>query len=713
MDINEFHQDWLNNIRIEGDQASMSHYDVFFNEAVEQLVDSEELHEDALNNIEHFEGVGHRNARMMMDSYCFDPVDNSCTVLVNYFSDLDEKTSITNSDVDRLYGYMARLVESSIDGYISDPYNKYEISSAAYRFADELKRKFLLGEIVKFRFYIITDCVISNRIKVLKKEPINGCQVDLSIWDLNRFFDVFKSKQGKEELDVDTTSEVGGGIKCIEAVKCDKYDSYLAVISGKFLAETYINYGSRLLEGNVRSFLSIRGKINKGIRYTILNDPDMFFTYNNGIAITATEVDLGRGEDGGVVITRIKDLQIINGGQTTASVANALIQDKAEEMLKKLYIPAKITVLANPEDAEEVVPRISRYANSQNKVDEADFFSNSPYHIKLEEFSRKIPAPAVDGKQYQTYWFYERARGQYGQEQMKMSRSDRQKFQTKNPKNQLLKKVDVAKYLNTYDYLRPDYVSKGAQTNMRYFAETIVKLVEKDNRLSWVNEQYYKNLIAKAIIFKSTEALVSRQRWYQEVKAYRANVVTYSIALIREVIEEKYSKRAINLQRIWGAQKLYPEFERQLEKTTKEVFDFITRDNELTHNVTEWCKKDECWKRAIKEDFDLLPEFVDTLITKRYEEENIGDAIRDEEENNSLDDMLKVTKQTSEYWSRFLKFCQKEQLTRYVENGCIMVAANRDRTGRYPSEKQCGVIMKVYRRLKKDNILPQDLKMVL
>ena len=712
MDIDEFHQSWVNDVQVESANNMSSPHFEFINDAVSRLVDSEELNEDAQNNIDHFEGIGHRNAKIAIDSYCYDPVDDSFTLILNDFSaDSSQVTTITNTDIDALYKSMARLVEASVDGYIIDPNNHYEDSTSGYRLANEINMRFKKKEISRFRFYIITDHILSNRVKVIKKDPIEKIPVDLSVWDLNRFYNIYVSLRGKEDLDIDTTEEVGGGIKCIEAASCDKYKSYLATLSGKFLADIYLQYGSRLLEGNVRSFLSIRGKINKGIRLTILNNPDMFFTYNNGIAITATDVETKRDHDGSLRIVRIKDMQIINGGQTTASVANALIQDGAQENLERLFVPAKITVLASPDLAEEVVPRISRFANSQNKVDEADFFSNHPYHVKLESFSRTVPAPAVDGNQYQTYWFYERARGQYGQEQMKLTRAERKNYQTRNPKNQLLRKVDIAKYINTFD-CRPDLVSRGAQTNMRFFAEDITQRAARDDGMAWLNKKYYTDLIAKAIVFKATEKIVSNQAWYQEVKAYRANTVTYALAMISEAIQRQYPDLSIDWQRIWNAQAIYPEFEKQIIRTTKEAYDFITRDDRPTQNVTEWCKKDDCARKAFALDIRLNDDFVDTLVSKEDEKQDSKSAEKDQKETNKLSDTVTVSRQSSKYWNDLLAYCQKEKLTSYMENGCMMAAANYERSGRLPSDKQCAIIMRAYRRLENTDSLPADLKIL-
>ena len=259
------------------------------------------------------------------------------------------------------------------------------------------------------------------------------------------------------------------------------YTSYLAVINGKLLADMYIKYGSRLLEGNVRSFLSVRGKINKGIRNTIRDHPELFFAYNNGIVVTATDIEV-KNTSTGLKIKKFTNLQVINGGQTTASIANAVLQDNAEDKVNCINVPMKLTVV-NAQRANEMIPNIARYANSQNKVDESDFFSNSPFHVRIEELSRKVYAPPANGIPYETIWFYERAKGQYTQEQMKLTKSEKRNYIKLRPKKQVIKKIDLAKYLMSYNQL-PHIVSKGNQYNMRVFADKIEKIWKKDNTIS-------------------------------------------------------------------------------------------------------------------------------------------------------------------------------------------------------------------------------------
>lgn len=689
MNLEDFRSEWISDLRVAAEANQSDPHSEFVLDAVDRLSEAEEV-----ENVEigYFEGVGRKNTKMMIDGYAFDAVDKSCVLLISDFSNNDEIETLTPSDIDRLYNRMRYLVEASLDGFIVD--SGFEESSSGFMFATEAKRMFDNGEIAKFRFYILTDKRLSERVKNIKKDPISGKRVDLNAWDINRFYSLFSSSQGKEEIEIDASAIVGGGIPYVSATKGEDYSAYLAVVPGQFLADIYLEYGSRLLEGNVRSFLSIRGKVNKAIRGTILQNPDLFFAYNNGIAATATDIKT-EFRDGKHLITEIKDMQIINGGQTTASIANAVLQDKAD--LSNIFVPMKLSVVDH-DKAKEMIPNISRSANSQNKVDEADFFSNHPYHIRLEEYSRKILAPPIDGNQYQTAWFYERARGQYVQEQMKLTRAERKRFQVKNPKAQLLRKVDVAKFINSYEQ-RPHIVSRGAQFNMRNFAELINKQWNPTDQNISFNEYYWKKLIALGILFKSTEKIVSAQQWYQEVKAYRANIVTYSIAVIMHQIEKKHPNKTLDFLRIWNAQVLTSELETQIIKTTREVFDFITRDDRTTLNVTEWCKKEDCWKRAKDYSFTLLEDFVETLVDTSEEQEEKEVAKKEQKVNNQIDAEIELINLGADYWRKVLAFGRNDRLLSEMEDGLLSVAASFDTTGRIPSDKQAKLIMQIRNRL--------------
>jgi hypothetical protein len=305
------------------------------------------------------------------------------------------------------------------------------------------------------------------------------------------------------------------------------------VISGVQLAAIYDKWGARLLEQNVRVFLQAGGGVNKGIRSTLMNEPQMFFAFNNGLTATAEDIQLETGPEG-LIITSLRNLQIVNGGQTTASIHAA--SRKKEADLTGVAVQMKLSIIA-PEKIEDLVPKISEFANTQNKVNAADFFANHPFHVRIEGFSRDVWAKARGGGSKDSKWFYERARGQYADARALLTESARKKFDAdfpnKAPNKQLITKTDLAKYLMVWEG-EPQTVSLGAQKNFAKFAAAVGSRWDKNP--NQFNERYYKHAIAKAIIFRSVDSLVLRDK---SLEAQKANIVAYATAKLGQIVSEQ------------------------------------------------------------------------------------------------------------------------------------------------------------------------------
>ena len=106
----------------------------------------------------------------------------------------------------------------------------------------------------------------------------------------------------------------------------------------------------------------------------------MFFAYNNGITATAENIETVESPNG-LLLTGMRNFQIVNGGQTTASIHAALRNKEVD--LDRVFVQMKLSIV-NTDRAQEIVPKISEYANTQNRVSAADFFSNHPFHIRTE-----------------------------------------------------------------------------------------------------------------------------------------------------------------------------------------------------------------------------------------------------------------------------------------------------------------------------------------
>jgi hypothetical protein len=473
-------------------------------------------------------------------------------------------------------------------------YSQLEEASSAYDMALRLWEA--RGQIDRVRLFYVTDGKTS--VGAVPDETIDGIGYTSHVWDLVRLQRASTSGRTREPISVRFSDLGFDPVPCIVAPhEGADYEAYLAIIPGQLLAEMYLRYGPRLLERNIRSFLQVRGKINAGIRQTIQREPHHFLAYNNGISVTASGVGIQGRAPHATSIDRIDDLQIVNGGQTTASLYAAWRRDKAD--LSGIAVAAKVTVVP-PQLLDEFVPAISRYANSQNRINEADFAANDPFHVAIERYSRATWAPSKTGGQLQTKWFYERARGQYQDELAREETPARQRqFRLVYPPAQRFTKTDLAKFEHAWLQL-PHVVSLGAEKNFKEFA---IRLKERMGTTT-VDQQFYQRVISKAILFKRTERIVSSF----DFGGYRANIVAYTIALLSH-----RSAQRVDLDGIWTGQQTSDALDEAIGQLAVAVQRSITNPPG-GRNVTEWCKKEQCWDRVRELDVSLPSSLTAELI---------------------------------------------------------------------------------------------------
>lgn len=695
MNVQEYKQLLLDDFTAsaEANQTSPSQEFIYF--AVDMFNDTEEVY-DMIPC--YFQGVGQNGRKILIDGYAYEESDKSYTFFVSKFDMSDDLVTITQTEIDGYVKAMSAFVENSLNRYIQ---KNTDISCEGNQVADTLWRRYNAGAVSKFKFYILTNSILSERVKTIKDKNLLEKTVEINVWDIQRFYNTDVNNRQKEPIYIDICKYCNGkGIPAIKAFDDgEEYTSYLAVIPGELLATIYDEFGSRLLEGNVRSFLSASGKVNKGIKETILKTPKYFFTYNNGIATTASDIET-RLTDNGLEIISIKDLQIINGGQTTASLLNTKINYKNETHLEDICVAMKLTVIKS-NDFSKMVENISRCANSQNKVSDADFFSNSAFHVRFEQLCKQNPAPAVNGNQYQTHWFYERARGSYKQEQMKLTKAQRDKFGLLNPKTQLITKTDLAKFMNSY-YQLPHQVSKGAQKNMKAFAEKVLKIEESS--MDNINEYFFKQAIALAIIFRTLESDISKSEWFPEGSGYRANIVTYTIAKLFYSLEKQCKKSQLDFNLIWNKQRVYPELKRVLNEIAKLTFDYINRPDRMLMNISEWCKKDDCWKGFQEVPYTLPEYFVSTLLSAGEAKDIQREAKKDQRLTNQINAENKVVELTAAYWERLMNKAKEFGICNVIEEGDLRIAIRMEKTGRPPNSVQAKRLLQFREKCSKEGI---------
>lgn len=642
--------------------------------------------------IEGFEFCHFRAQRgLRVDGYWFND-EGGLDLFIADFDCRAELASLTQTDVVTIFKRVTNFFEASKERAL---YHELEETSPEYGLARQIfDRKGLIRQV---SFFLVSERTLSDRLQALDDNEIAGVHASYHIWDMSRLQRQRSSRGHKEALDIDLEQMFGEGLPCLPAhLSSDSYPSYLIVIPGEILASLYEKYGARLLEQNVRSFLQARGKVNKGIRTTLLTEPNMFFAYNNGITATAQEVET-RSNSEGLEIIRLKDLQIVNGGQTTASLFHTRRKDKAS--LGSVFVQMKLSVI-DREDSETIVPRISEYANTQNRVNAADFFSNHPFHIRMEEFSRRIWAPAQQGAQRETKWFYERARGQYADAQSKLTPAEQRRFKAENPKHQMFTKTDLAKFENVWDD-HPKWVNLGAQKNFARYAARIGKEWVKSQ--DGFNEFYYKRSIARGIIFRGTEKLVSDQPWYNG--GYRANIVAYALAAINECASRR--DKSVDFIRVWNTQTVFPQLLDAIAISAKFVNQTISNPPPGISNISEWAKKEACWQRIqsrLDELDELLPDsFVPDLVSKEEMRGELKSARKTQQIDDGIDAQRRVFEVPVDQWSAILDDGVKKKLLTPKEVGILRVA--QQIPAKIPTERQCSILLDVLDKAVSEGII--------
>ena len=528
-----------------------------------------------------FEGKsGRGNAKI--NGYAFDDEEGRLDLFTTIYNDTDKPVTVGRTEIRQAVEQALRFFTGSLSGLGKE----LEASSRAAEIANQIAA---MREAIKdIRIHVLMDGV--STAKKLEPEEVQGRKVRVEIWDIERLFRGMQAGTPRDEIEIDFVNQYGGGIPCLAAPPEPDYQGYLAIIPAELLYRLYDDYGAQLLELNVRSFLSARGKINAGIRKTLRENPGRFLAYNNGIVITADHLALESQDARHPVITAARGLQIVNGGQTTASIHRARKVDGAD--ISTVFVSAKITVV-DPAKHELFVKEVSRYANTQNVIQIADFSANDPFHVELERLSQRIWCPGEQGR-----WFYERARGQYQVEKAKASASASRKraFESQTPPFRRFIKTDVSKYEHSWAQ-KPHFVSLGAQKNFDMFMQYL-----RTDRRDWLpDDLYYRQLVSKAILYRAIEKVVRKEKF----PAYRANIVTYLMSYLVH-----RSGTQLDLDAIWRNQDITDPL-RDLVRTWSHNISSEIISGAAGRNVTEWCKKEKCWEHISSLQLDMpddLPE---------------------------------------------------------------------------------------------------------
>ena len=570
MDLPDFLRELQTDVRAQLAEGALYPEDVFSDKVMAHMAEIGMTFEPALCRVTCKVG----NANLRLSGYALSDDQDQLDLFVSLYDGVDVPTPVPDSEtktaVEQCIRFLALCAEGKMAQKLDDTHDARSLAETIQAIYDDLEQ---------VRVFVLTDKVA--KAKNFKTRDIGGKAVRLEVMDIERLHRHLSEGKPRDELVVDFVEVSGGPLPCVYVPgEKDDYDYALTAIPGEALRLLYEKFGARLLEANVRSFLSVKTakSVNAGIQNTLRTAPSRFMAYNNGIVIVADEMHFGKPEDSATGISWLKGLQIVNGGQTTASLYFAK-RKYPETDLSRVRVPAKIIVMRTQDPVKEdaLVSDISRFANSQNAVRQSDLSANKPFHIEIERLSRDVYCP--DGV---SRWFYERAAGSYSTMLARDGATPAKLKALKDaiPSARRITKTDMAKYINAWDK-KPDIVSLGSQKNFDRFIDSITGQDGAEARLP--TKEDYKVMIAKAKLFRDTQKLVRPM-----FQAFQGNVAAYVIAVLADKLGDR-----IVLDRIWARQAASTELTAQIAIWAREV-------NEVLHRtaggrmISEWAKKPEC-----------------------------------------------------------------------------------------------------------------------
>ncbi len=476
-------------------------------------------------------------------------IDLFLTVLVNP----EKSNTLPKSEIERHFKWMEKFFERSQSGTMFSRIT--DKHSDLYQIAQLINSS---EKVDSVRMFLMTNAIAPANFEIDEKETDEGTIMEYHLWDVKRIKKHDDILRGKEPVVVDFEDRGFNPLPCIKMPDVsDRVECYLTIIPGEILSKIYNQYHQHILEQNVRTFLQFKGASNKGIRDTLIGhiptaaqrakgdkkrdaEPDMFFSYNNGISTTATDIEVVDTEQG-LVITKITDWQIVNGGQTTASISAVMkMKNTDPEMIKQVFVAMKVSVIKDKETKEDLVPRISQFANTQSAVKKSDFGINEPFLQELEQQSRTVWVKNSMNKEI-SKWFFERTRGQYlDKAKHTSSFKEEREYYEEYPKAQMFDKTTLAKCVMSWEQ-EPHVVCKGGEACYTAFFK---KMVQTKARF---DEKLYMQTVGKLILFRTIDAYYGKDGI--NLAGYKANMVAFTMSVLSKV-----TNKAIDFESIWYQQ---------------------------------------------------------------------------------------------------------------------------------------------------------------
>ena len=597
----DFYEQFLLEISNESIDSGSTPQEVFFNRVTDLLIEEGDI-KDAIY-------APFLRTGLQFNGYGGNPLEDNrkLTIFLSEFTQSEELEGLYSKDLDALL----KRGTNFISKITSREFLQIEESNPVFSAIQTLSVKMdLLSQI---RIIILTNKLIKIRSDSIKAPMIGEIKAQIGICDYERIKQLESGIEEKPEIIIDL-EESQNSLPVLTAHSSESsYESYLTVLPGDLIAELFDKWGNRLLEKNVRVFLQATTKINRGIRDTIQDKPSMFFAYNNGLTATADDVKLKTLPNGARTITKINNLQIVNGGQTVSSIyaASKFINKFSKADLRKVYVQMKLSkVPKESEDADSFVSDVSRFANTQNKVNLSDFSSNHSFHVQIENLSKKISAPPAPNSLRSSHWFYERSRGQYKSAKSRNKTQAQKKiFDKEFPSKQKIDKVQLALYQNLWDCKILEVMRGKNNASYLSFFDGIEE--EWSNKSYQFNERYFKELVAKAIIYKTLDRETKKERFTD----FKSTVVAFTIGLLALNFKDSKSKR-FNFMKVWSEQSLTQDFIDELLGVAKNINYLIMNPPVgMNRDVREYARKPECWQNIQKANIQWSSKLENYLIS--------------------------------------------------------------------------------------------------
>ena len=687
----EYHCELFDHCTIGAEANESFPQESFFEYVSELLSDA-----GVLDNIEYCHYVNSK-VGIKIDGYSWNDLEKVISIIcLDFTNDRENIETLTSTAINKAGDRVRNFIKKVGDQPF---YNSLAVTDPGRVALDEVKG--VLEEVLRFRVVLLSDKVLSTRVKKIEMGSILNYPTSLEIWDLERIKLLDQSDSDFEEFIVDI-SKWNDGIKLLPAnTSSSGVSTFLGIMPGILLSQIYNEHGQRLLESNVRTFLDFRAATNKGMRKSLVIEPENFFAYNNGITVTASSIDT-EDRNGQLFVTKIENMQIVNGGQTTASIyfsprEKGFIKGTDRDHhykdidLKKVFVQMKLTVVGDRKTADDMKSNIAMFANSQNSIQLSDLVSNHPFHLNIETRSRKQLVPP-NGDGIASKWFYERARGQYNTLKRGLTSSQLRKFETEYPKNQVFSKTDMAKYENTWR-MQPHTVKKGAQANLKLLGSKIINEFERNE--NDFGASYYKDLIAKIILFKESDNAIRTSDWYKSDPGLKAETVTYTLALLRKTLLN--AGKDIGLSLIYQQQAVSSTLLSVILLLAQSVKSNISNPSfrDGAANPSEFCKNEKGWKKIqqMKVDITALAH-TDYIGTTEIQEQRT-EAAAVNTLANLISEVEQVVSISSGEWDYISIYYARSFYPDHANVSLPKKCAQWINGGSQPSDKQLKLALKI------------------